>query len=128
MVLVDTPVWIDHLRRRSPRLSALLEDGLVACHPFVIGELACGRLARRDELLGLLERLPTLEPVSHGEALKLVEAHGLPGTGVGWVDVHLLAAARLGGATLWTADRALRAAAVALGCGAQPHVGRVGRH
>jgi predicted nucleic acid-binding protein len=115
MVLVDTSVWIDHLRRRSVRLSGLLEDGLVACHPFVIGELACGHLSRRDELLALLERLPLLEPVSHAEALRVIDGHGLAGSGLGWIDVHLLAAARVNGVALWTADRRLKAAAVTLG-------------
>jgi predicted nucleic acid-binding protein len=114
MVLVDTSVWIDHLRRRSERLAALLEDGLVACHPFVVGELACGRLARRGEVLALLQRLPTLPPVSHDEALRLVDAQDLAGSGLGWVDVHLLAAARIAGAGLWTADRRLERVAAEL--------------
>jgi predicted nucleic acid-binding protein len=114
MVLVDTSVWIDHLRRRSDRLSGLLEEGLVACHPFVVGELACGHLARREELLGLLQRLPPVEPVSHEEALGLVSAHQLAGSGLGWIDVHLLASARISGARFWTADRRLAAAAASL--------------
>ena len=114
MVLVDTSVWIEHLRRRSDRLAAMLEDGLVACHPFVVGELACGHLARREELLALLQRLPTLEPVSQDEALRLVEAHQLAGSGLGWIDVHLLASARVSGARLWTADGALKRAAATL--------------
>jgi len=111
MVLVDTSVWIDHFRRRSERLAFLLENGLVACHPFVIGELACGTLACREEVLGHLERLPALEPVSHEEALRLVEAHHLAGSGLGWVDVHLLASARVSGTEFWTADRRLKQAA-----------------
>jgi predicted nucleic acid-binding protein len=114
MVLVDTSVWIEHLRRRSDRLAVMLEDGLVACHPFVVGELACGHLARREELLALLQRLPTLEPVSQEEALRLVEAHQLAGSGLGWIDVHLLASARVSGARLWTADGALKRAAATL--------------
>ena len=111
MVLVDTSVWIEHLRHRSERLASLLEGGLVTCHPFVIGELACGHLARRDEVLALLQRLPALAPVAHDEALRLVEAHALAGSGLGWVDVHLLAAARVVGAGLWTADRRLKSVA-----------------
>ena len=111
MVLVDTSVWIDHFRRRSERLAFLLENGLVACHPFVFGELACGTLACREEVLGHLERLPALEPVSHEEALRLVEAHDLAGSGLGWVDVHLLASARVSGTEFWTADRRLKQAA-----------------
>jgi len=97
MVLVDTSIWIDHLRRRSDRLAAMLEEGSVACHPFVIGELACGRLARREELLDLLQRLPALQVVSHDEALALVGANDLGGSGLGWIDVHLLAAAKVSG-------------------------------
>ena len=107
MVLVDTSVWIDHLRRRSERLAGLLEEGHVVCHPFVVGELACGHLARRAEMLALLQRLPTLGLVSHDEALRFVDAQHLAGSGLGWVDVHLLAAARIAGARLWTADRRL---------------------
>ena len=107
MVLVDTSVWIEHLRRRSERLAGLLEEGLVVCHPFVVGELACGHLARRAEMLALLQRLPTLAMVSPDEALRFVDAQHLAGSGLGWVDVHLLAAARIAGAGLWTADRRL---------------------
>jgi hypothetical protein len=107
MVLVDTSVWIDHLRRRSERLAGLLEDGLIVCHPFVVGELACGHLARRAEMLALLQRLPTLALVSYDEALRFVDARHLAGSGLGWVDVHLLAAARVAGAAVWTADRRL---------------------
>jgi predicted nucleic acid-binding protein len=107
MVLVDTSVWIDHLRRRSERLAGLLDEGLVVCHPFVIGELACGHLARRAEMLALLQHLPTLGLVSHDEALRLIDAQHLAGSGLGWIDVHLLAAARIAGAGLWTADRRL---------------------
>jgi predicted nucleic acid-binding protein len=115
MVLVDTSVWIEHLRHGSERLVSLLEDGLVACHPFVIGELACGYVTRRDEMLALLGRLPMLAPVSHDEALQFVEARSLAGSGLGWVDVHLLAAARLVGAGLWTADARLKKIANRLG-------------
>ena len=114
MVLVDTSIWIDHLRQGSNRLAALLEDGLVACHPFVVGELACGHLARREELLALLQRLPTLGPVSQEEALRLVAAHQLAGSGLGWIDVHLLASARVSGARFWTGDAALKRAAAKL--------------
>jgi len=114
MVLVDTSVWIDHLRRRSERLAAMLEAGSVACHSFVIGELACGHLARREELLGLLQRLPALQVVSHDEAIELVEANDLAGSGLGWIDVHLLASARVSGVRLWTGDVQLKRSAVKL--------------
>lgn len=115
MTLVDTSVWINHIRRTDAHLAALLADGQVVCHPFVVGELACGAFATRDEVLVLLERLPALEVVSNREARALVDAHRLAGTGVGWVDVHLLASARLAGVGLLTADQALHRAAGRVG-------------
>ena len=111
MTLVDTSVWINHLRRSDARLRALLADGQVVSHPFVIGELACGRFANRDEVLRLLERLPALGQVSTAEARAFIDANGLAGSGIGWVDVHLLAAARLARVQLLTADQALARAA-----------------
>ena len=111
MILVDTSVWVDHLRRGNPRLTALLSDSLVLVHPFVLGELALGRLKRRAEVLSLLEEMPRAEAANHDEALEFVDRHGLVGSGVGWVDVHLLVSAALTGATLWTLDRRLAAAA-----------------
>ena len=106
---------IDHLRRADADLAGLLNDGLVVCHPFVIGELACGAFARREEVLSLLERLPALEVVSNKEARSFLDAHTLVGGRVGWVDVHLLASARLAGVGLLTADRALDRAARRVG-------------
>lgn len=111
MILVDTSVWVDHLRRGNPRLTALLGDGLVLVHPFVQGELALGRLKRRAEVLGLLEEMPQAEAASHDEAVEFVDRHDLAGSGVGWVDVHLLVSAALTGASLWTLDHRLAAAA-----------------
>ena len=107
MTLVDTSVWINHIRRADPRLCALLADGQVVSHPFVIGELACGRFANRDEVLRLLERLPALDVVSDREARVFLDAHDLAGSGIGWVDVHLLAAARVARVSVLTADKAL---------------------
>jgi len=115
MVLVDTSVWIDHLRIPNLPLVRLLKDAKVVVHPFVVGELACGRLARRDEVLGLLGKLPRLLPVSDAEALLFIEANGLAGSGIGWVDVHLLAASRLARASLLTSDKPLARAARRLG-------------
>jgi predicted nucleic acid-binding protein len=115
MVLVDTSVWVDHFRVASLPLVRLLKDAKVVVHPFVLGELACGRLVRRDEVLGLLGKLPRLAPVSDGEALAFIEANGLAGSGVGWVDVHLLAAARLARASVLTSDKVLARAAKTLG-------------
>ena len=115
MVLVDTSVWIDHLRIANLPLVRLLRDAKVVVHPFVVGELACGRLVKRDEVLGLLGKLPRLAPVSDAEAMAFIEANGLAGSGVGWVDVHLLAAARLARASVLSSDKALARAARTLG-------------
>jgi predicted nucleic acid-binding protein len=116
-VLVDTSLWIDHLRGRSGDLAVRLEAGEVVTHPFVIGELACGHLARRREVLALLAALPSAPLATHAEAMRLVESRRLAGLGLSWVDAHLLAAALLLPARLWTGDRALAAAAVRLGVG-----------
>ena len=111
MILVDTSVWVDHLRRGSRDLAAILELGEVLCHPFVVGELACGSLARRLEVLALLSALPQAVVVTHDEAIGFVGQHRLWGSGLGWVDVHLLAAAALNRSSLWTLDRRLASAA-----------------
>jgi len=111
VILVDTSVWVDHLRRGNDALAALLHEERVLCHPFVVGELACGRLHRRAELLDLLGRLPAAPLVSHGETLAFVEGRRLMGRGLGWVDVHLLASASLARRPLWTLDRSLAATA-----------------
>jgi hypothetical protein len=107
VILVDTSVWVEHLRRGHPALVALLEQGQVVCHPFVIGEVGLGSLRRRREILELLAELPALAVVSHEEALALVERHGLAGRGIGWIDVHLSASALVGGCRLWTLDTRL---------------------
>ncbi len=114
MVLVDTSVWVDHLRRGNPSLTALLFDAEVACHPFVVGELACGNVRNRTEILSLLHSLPAIPEVGHGELMLFVEAHRLMSKGLGLVDVHLLAAAQLAGVPLWTLDKRLREAAAKL--------------
>jgi predicted nucleic acid-binding protein len=116
-VLVDTSVWVEHLREGSAELARLLEDEEVLTHRFVLEELACGRLTRRDEVLGLLAALPRAAEIDHAEFLEFVRANDLAGSGVGAVDAHLLAAARLEGAVLWTKDGALARAAVRLGAG-----------
>jgi hypothetical protein len=119
-MLVDTSVWVDHFRRRDPALAELLERGEVDCHPFIIGEIACGNLRRRTEILTLLQDLPQTPAVEHDEALAFVDTHDLIGSGLGWIDVHLLASARLGGTFLWSRDRRLAAAAHRLGLFHQP--------
>jgi hypothetical protein len=114
MTLVDTSVWVDHFRRRNGRLDTLLQDGHVVCHPFVVGELACGNLRNRQEILGLLAALPEATTAEHREVLHLVDVAGLFGRGLGWVDAHLLASARLTGCAFWTLDNRLRRAAASL--------------
>jgi predicted nucleic acid-binding protein len=117
MVLVDTSAWIDHLRRTSPRLAGLLDDGEVAIHPFVIGELACGNLANRKEILSLLHSLPAVQRVEDDEVLFFVEQYSLAGRGLGLIDVHLLASSMMSGHPLWSKDKRLTAAAEELGLG-----------
>jgi predicted nucleic acid-binding protein len=107
VILADTSVWIDHFRQGNDRLKRLLSEGTVLSHPFVVGELACGNLANRDEILTLLRVLPRAEIAGHEETLLFVERHKLHGRGLGWVDVHLLAAAMLSSCKLWTLDRSL---------------------
>ena len=111
MILVDTSVWVDHLRRGNKPLENLLRDGLVLVHPFVIGELALGRLKKRSEILGLLGEMPQAEAANHNEVLDFVDRHELAGGGLGWVDVHLLVSAALSRVTVWTLDRRLAIAA-----------------
>jgi predicted nucleic acid-binding protein len=115
VILVDTSVWIDHLHAVDRSLAAHLIDGRVACHPFVIGELAVGSLRSRTEILGLLGALPAAPIVSHAEVLTFIEVQVLMGLGLGWIDVHLLASARLAGYSLWTKDRRLARVASRLG-------------
>lgn len=109
MILVDTSVWIDHLRTSNLTLTRLLEDGRVISHPFVVGELALGNLRNRREVLEALTQLPQAAQARDEEVLGFIEAHSLHGEGVGYVDAHLLAAVRLTtDARLWTGDRRLR--------------------
>ncbi len=110
-MLVDTSVWIEHFRRRHHPLAEHLEAMQVWTHQFVIGELACGNLARRAEVLTALEALPRAPLVDDTEVRAFIEAHRLHGRGLGWVDVHLLASARLAHLPFWTQDKRLAAAA-----------------
>ena len=112
MILVDTSVWIDHLRSGNERLSQLLDSGRVLTHPFVIGELALGNLRDRAVVLEHLSNLPRASVATDEEVLHLVERHGLFGIGIGYVDAHVLAATRLAeDGLIWTLDKRLRAAA-----------------
>jgi predicted nucleic acid-binding protein len=114
VVLVDTSVWVDHLRRGNPGLIELLSDVKVVCHPFIVGELACGNLRNRLEILSLLQSLPTAPEIDHEDLLQFIERHRLMGRGLGLIDVHLLASAQVAAIPLWTRDRRLNQAAAAL--------------
>jgi predicted nucleic acid-binding protein len=116
VILVDTSVWVDHLRAGNRTLTRLLEDGTVLSHPWIIGELALGGLNRRREILGLLDALPPSIVASEDEVLALIEREQLSGTGIGYIDAGLLAAARLTpDTTIWTRDRRLEEVAARLG-------------
>ena len=114
MVLVDTSVWVTHLRKGDIQLEKLLLDGEVMCHPFVISELACGNIKNRSEILALLQALPKVPTIDIAEYLYFIEQNHLSGTGVGFVDVHLLASAQLAGIPLWTNDKRLKETALKL--------------
>ncbi len=122
MILVDTCVWAEHIRLGNEALANLLNDGLVLIHTFIIGELALGTFKQRQEFLETLEALPQAFVAEHDEVMRLIDQQQLFGRGVGYVDAHLLAAARLTGNTaFWTHDRRLRLAAQHLGL-------KTGRH
>ena len=115
MILVDTSVWIDHLRHGNEILRQLLTQHRVCMHPMVIGELACGNLRNRDQLLDLWNNLPEIQQASHEEVIFLVARHHLAGRGVGYIDAHLLASVMLQtGAQLWTKDKRLSGVADSL--------------
>jgi predicted nucleic acid-binding protein len=115
LILVDTSVWIDHLRKGIPALAEALERQDVLMHPFVLGELACGDLRRRREVLDLLSTLPSSTMATDRETLHFIEQHRLMGKGIGYIDAHLLASVILTeAAQLWTRDKQLRAIAARL--------------
>lgn len=126
MILVDTSVWIDHLRSGDSHLSELLDRDAAASHDFVIGEIACGNLKNRQEVLTLLSCLPKCEPATHEEVLFFIDRHRLMGRGIGYVDACLLAAATLCSAHLWTRDKRLAAVAEGLGCAYVPKTSKAG--
>ena len=120
MILVDTSVWVDHLRRGDARLVDLLERANVIMHPFVVGEIACGSLHDRVSILELLQDLPAVAVAEGDEVLGFIDRHVLHGKGVGYIDVHLLASVALTeGAKIWTRDKKLRLVAEMLGCAYQ---------
>jgi hypothetical protein len=114
MVLVDTSIWINHLQKGNVHLEKLLLDMEVACHPFIIGELACGNLKNRSEILSLLHSLPQAHSVENDEILHFIEMNKLMGSGIGLIDVHLLASARIASLHLWTSDKKLFNTSVSL--------------
>jgi predicted nucleic acid-binding protein len=115
MVLVDTSIWVAHLRHGDRELENLLIDAEVICHPFIIGELACGNLRNRNEILSLLKSLPLALTIECDEFIFFVDRNRLMGIGIGFVDVHLLASAQLSEIPLWTAGKRLKSAATKLG-------------
>ena len=115
MILVDTSIWIDHLRASDQQLTQLLEAGQVLAHPFVIGELALGNLRNRDAVLGALQDMPQAAVATEPEVLRFIGEKGLFGLGIGYIDAHLLAAVLLTpGSLLWTRDKRLLAASARL--------------
>ena len=118
VVLVDTSVWVDHLRRRDDALADLLEADEVTCHPFIVGELACGGIRNRSEILSLLSALPSLTRAQDDEVLTFIDRHRLMRQGLSLIDVHLLASCMLTGVPLWTRDKKLGNAAIELGLSA----------
>ena len=107
IVLADTSVWVIHLRKGEKHHIQLLEQGLVVCHPFIIGELACGSLKNRKELLQLLDDLPKVDLLEHSEVMTFIEAHKLMSIGIGYVETHLLGSSLLSNTPLWILDKAL---------------------
>jgi predicted nucleic acid-binding protein len=114
MVLVDTSVWVSHLRDGDAQLANLLNDGKVLCHPLIVGELACGNLKDRAVILSFLQLLPISVEAEHDEVLSFIENNRLMGKGKGYVDVHLIASAVLTGVPVWTLDQKLAQAADSL--------------
>lgn len=108
MILVDTSVWVEHLRYGATGLETLLSDGDVLCHPFIVGEIACGNLKNRQRVLSLLNDLPKAYRVEDREVAQFIEGHRLMGKGLGYVDIHLLMSALLTRVPLWTFDKRLQ--------------------
>ncbi len=124
MVLVDTSVWVEHFRSGNIGLEDLLNDGDVACHHFITGELACGNLSNRAEILSLLRALPLANHAEHEEVMQFIENYKLMGKGLGYVDMHLIASAVLSGVPIWTLDKKLKDVSSKLGLDYQQTTGR----
>ena len=117
MVLVDTSVWVEHLRSGNIGLDRLLNEGQVACHLFIAGELACGNLSKRGEILSLLQALPLADHADHDEVMQFIENYSLMGKGLGYIDMHLMVSALLTQIPIWTLDKKLKKVSSALGLG-----------
>lgn len=107
MILVDTSVWVDHFRKNNQQLVGLLEEGVVLCHNMIIGELACGYLKNRNQIIDLMQSLPKTDHAADEEVLTYIETNKIYGKGLGWVDLHLLVSTILEQAKLWTLDKKL---------------------
>lgn len=114
MILVDTSVWVEHFRSGTISLGAVLNNGQAACHPFIIGELACGNLRNRKEILSLLQDLPMAIRARDDEVMQFIKERGLMVKGLGYIDIHLLMSALLTGIPLWTLDKRLREVATSI--------------
>jgi predicted nucleic acid-binding protein len=117
VILVDTSVWVDHLRSGDKTVATLLDAGRVLAHPFVVGELALGHLRQRRTILSALHDLPRARVATDAEVLVLIERGALAGRGIGYVAAHLLASALLTAGLLWTRDKRLHEVAGQLGLG-----------
>ena len=117
MILVDTSVWVSHLRVGNANLLKLLNQGEAVCHSFIVGELACGNLANRSEILSLVQTLPMAIEAEHDEVLHFIDHNRLMGRGLGLIDVHLIASAQLSSIPIWTLDKKLEKVCAELGIG-----------
>ena len=115
MILVDTSVWVDHLRKGDAELIHLLPENQILIHPFVIGELACGKLKAREKILDLLNSLSPAAVATDQETMTFIEAHAIMDRRMGYIDAHLCASAQLSNAKLWTRDKRLRSVATEMG-------------
>jgi predicted nucleic acid-binding protein len=115
MVLVDTSVWVEHLRSGNVGLENLLNEGGVNCHLFIVGELACGNLSNRPEILSLLQALPLADHAEHEEVMHFIENYSLMGKGLGYIDMHLIVSALLTKVSIWTLDKKLKEVSSKLG-------------
>lgn len=115
MILVDTSVWIDHLRRGNESLVDLLNAGRVVTHPMVFGELSLGNISKRDSFLELVRNLPVAREATHEEVISFIEKHRMWSKGLGFFDMHILCSSLIESIPLWTLDKRLASAARAFG-------------